>query len=210
MQDLLAYYEPHNNELNLKRGYEDHYFTLRMNQLYSDPHVETFMDALLWVAPAVFCIGYSAVHMGASGQWHAQHDYFPTYVEAIFWDVANYLLIGISAAYLVFVMSSVFVAMASNSLGTKLMRSISAFLLTPLIIKESIREAEDFSVTSRRFPSVSWRPSQLAVAVPLGLLVCVLCGASRLFIVVESFISLRAVPLNVYVLPDWINYLPHF
>jgi hypothetical protein len=34
-------------------------------------------------------------------------------------------------------------------------------------------------------------------------------AASRIFIVVESFISLRSVPLEVYRLPAWTAYIPH-
>ena len=41
----------------------------------------------------------------------------------------------------------------------------------------------------------------------LGLLVA---AAARLYIVVESFISLRSVLLGIYAMPDWTMYFPHF
>jgi hypothetical protein len=39
--------------------------------------------------------------------------------------------------------------------------------------------------------------------------VTLLCAAARVFIVVESFLSLRAVPIGVYATLAWTNYIPH-
>ncbi|KAL7276416.1 hypothetical protein RUND412_000588 [Rhizina undulata] len=38
----------------------------------------------------------------------------------------------------------------------------------------------------------------------------VLCGAARLFLLVEAFISFRSLPLSVYETVSWSNYWPHF
>jgi len=35
------------------------------------------------------------------------------------------------------------------------------------------------------------------------------CVISRLYLVVESFISLRKVPVEVYQTPDWTQWIPH-
>ena len=48
----------------------------------------------------------------------------------------------------------------------------------------------------------------------LGLVaVCGVCGlaygASRLFLVIEAFISIRALPPKAYDTPDWSQVLPH-
>ena len=49
--------------------------------------------------------------------------------------------------------------------------------------------------------------------VPFGILLTLVIGAymfARFFLVIESFISLRSVPLGVYTTLDWTNYFPHF
>lgn len=35
------------------------------------------------------------------------------------------------------------------------------------------------------------------------------CVISRLYLVIESFISLRKVPVDVYQTPDWTQWIPH-
>ena len=47
---------------------------------------------------------------------------------------------------------------------------------------------------------------------PLFIMLCLailFCAASRVFIVVESFISLRTVPIGVYAAIPWAQYIPH-
>jgi hypothetical protein len=46
----------------------------------------------------------------------------------------------------------------------------------------------------------------------LGIIFCVLYCAARIYVVLESFISLRHVPIGVYQTPsgNFINYIPHF
>ena len=46
----------------------------------------------------------------------------------------------------------------------------------------------------------------LAIAIVAGALLLVF---ARVFIVVESFISLRHVPLGVYIYVRWAKYIPH-
>lgn len=55
-----------------------------------------------------------------------------------------------------------------------------------------------------------WRGGIVVLGI-VSIFVCglLLCAASRIFIVVESFISLRTVPVGVYVAIPWANYIPH-
>ena len=41
------------------------------------------------------------------------------------------------------------------------------------------------------------------------MLVLVVYSCARLYIVVESFISLRKVPIGVYYTPSWLQMIPH-
>jgi len=43
----------------------------------------------------------------------------------------------------------------------------------------------------------------------LGMLFTIIYFASRIFIVAESFISLRSVPIGAYLMPRWLNMIPH-
>jgi hypothetical protein len=43
----------------------------------------------------------------------------------------------------------------------------------------------------------------------LGILVLVAYGCARLYIVIESFLSLRRVPIGVYYTPSWLQMVPH-
>jgi hypothetical protein len=49
------------------------------------------------------------------------------------------------------------------------------------------------------------------IVVLLGIFFCVLYCAARIYVVLESFISLRHVPIGVYQTPsgNFINYIPH-
>jgi hypothetical protein len=46
----------------------------------------------------------------------------------------------------------------------------------------------------------------MVIYLPVGTIVYVL---ARLFIIIESFISLRAEPIGVYIIPAWLQMLPH-
>jgi hypothetical protein len=60
------------------------------------------------------------------------------------------------------------------------------------------------SIDSEDFGARSW----FAIAIYRSLAAC--CVILRLFLVVESFISLRKVPIEVYQTPDWTQWIPHF
>jgi hypothetical protein len=46
----------------------------------------------------------------------------------------------------------------------------------------------------------------LVVYLPIGFVVYAL---ARLFIIIESFVSLRAEPIDIYIIPAWLQMLPH-
>ena len=47
------------------------------------------------------------------------------------------------------------------------------------------------------------------LALPSGPVVVWAISGSRLYLIVESFVSLRRIPLEAYILPDWSSILPH-
>jgi len=56
-----------------------------------------------------------------------------------------------------------------------------------------------------------WYAGRVAlwVAAAVLVLLIILYGLSRVFIVVESFISLRNVPVSIYWTPSWLQMIPH-
>lgn len=58
-----------------------------------------------------------------------------------------------------------------------------------------------------------WSGPETSTAVGMSTvisLVLLIYGIARVFIIVESFISLRLVPLGVYISPPWVQMFPHF
>lgn len=58
---------------------------------------------------------------------------------------------------------------------------------------------------------VAWKAGRASYAI-LGIL-CIVCGIAyglaRIFLVVESLVSLRKLPVQTYVVPDWLLLIPH-
>jgi hypothetical protein len=124
---------------------------------------------------------YGCVHLAAL------RIVFPTPVERLLWKISCYILIGFATgAGLLTVVSEVL--QASNLLGF-------ADLIYPLMGEMDLSEL--------------W---ELTSALPVLPLLCVVLYVSaRLYIVVESFVSLRHVPVGVFQTPgiNFMNYIPH-
>jgi hypothetical protein len=61
----------------------------------------------------------------------------------------------------------------------------------------------------RKEPSESWARYGFRVFIILGVVTLPLSITARLFLVIESFISLRGVPAGVYATVPWTQYIPH-
>lgn len=107
---------------------------------------------------------------------------FPTYAEKIMWRTACIFIAGISAVCC----------------------SISAcIILIPVRWQGSITEA----VT--RFFVEGPTIGLVGFTVTVYFLLYLLSFSARLFLIVESFISVRRLPLGVFVTVDWSIYVPH-
>lgn len=139
-------------------------------------------------AMALLPTAYSGVHLGALSVM------FPTPIERLLWIIACYILIGYTAALTV----------------TSFYRRAAEFLL-------------DYTKDDNFFSSVvkmmKWSVDLIVYAdgsvtklgIVLNNLSVLVAAAARVYIVVESFISLRHVPIGVYQTPDsnFMDYIPH-
>ena len=141
---------------------------------------------------------YGSVHMGALTIA------FPTSIERTMWKVACYILIGVAGgtAVLLVVVVLVFAMLRAYTRG------------------RSVRGRNMRSRFSLKYRSVIWYLFNLLgmigsvfkyVVYGLAFAVGLLYVGSRIYIVVESFISLRHVPIGVYQTPNIsaMDYIPH-
>ncbi|KAI9783678.1 MAG: hypothetical protein M1839_003526 [Geoglossum umbratile] len=108
---------------------------------------------------------------------------FPTFIEQTFWRVASSLLIGLVSIYLVFLAigKAVAATLARRLYNADASTSLEFLALCPWLI-------------------------QMLLFVPA----IATYSLARLYIIVEGFVSLRALPLGVYVTSDWLDFIPHF
>ena len=138
---------------------------------------------------------YGGVHFSV------RNEHFPTSSELLLWLISCYILLGTSA--LLFLIS------------------VSAQILRQILLWATDFPPEAFE---NRTPFevlifILWKSGardligDRYLAYVLFMWVCIFglpYTFARLFLVVESFISLRSVPLGVYYTPSWTEYLPHF
>jgi hypothetical protein len=140
------------------------------------------------VAIAISTALYSGLHAAA---WHS---FFPTEVEKWFWRVSSIIIAGSGLLFAY--------AMAARSLWGKLIPSeYRSFVRVPARILEwllyvTMIDNHNFEIRSR-----------FAKEMYASLGAC--CVISRLYLVVESFISLRKVLIEVYQTPNWTQWIPH-
>ena len=73
-------------------------------------------------------------------------------------------------------------------------------------LKTGLEDKMDKAISSMR--RLAWW-QRLPIYIPLWILGCVFLGA-RGYLVVEAFVSVRALPPQAYVTPSWIQLFPHF
>jgi hypothetical protein len=64
-------------------------------------------------------------------------------------------------------------------------------------------------ITRRRQSKKRWRDVGEGIYPFMGAVAIVFYALARMYIVVESFVSLRRVPIGVYWTPAWIQMIPH-
>jgi hypothetical protein len=145
----------------------------------------TFLPPL---AIAISTALYGGLHAAA---WHS---FFPTQVEKWFWRVSS---IVIAASGLFFAYGMVSYRLYLNITPQNYQPSVKRVARAlEWVMKLLGLDGSDFG------PGTSF-----GGIVYLSLSAC--CVISRLYLVVESFISLRKVPVEVYQTPDWTQWIPH-
>ena len=145
----------------------------------------TFLPRL---AIAISTALYGGLHAAA---WHS---FFPTQVEKWFWRVSS---IVIAAPGLIF---------AYGMVSDRLYLKIIPQNYQPSV--KRVARALEWVMGLLSLDGSDFEPETLfggIVYISLG--AC--CVISRLYLVVESFISLRKVPVEVYQTPDWTQWIPH-
>ena len=140
-----------------------------------------YEDPLFWLMLIALPMVYGSVHLAA---WNFD---FPSRIEQIMWRVACIIIAGGIPGSLTAICIILIAVMAVYGAGCCIFG------------KDRIHKGiEDwiaiFGIT-------------LFFVLALGLVT--LYFGSRLFIIVESFISIRRLPLGVFVTVDWANYIPH-
>ena len=140
------------------------------------------------LAIAISTALYGGLHAAA---WHS---FFPTQVEKWFWRVSS---IVIAASGLIFAYGMVSYRLYLN--------------ITPQNYQPSVKRVA--RALEWVMGLLSLNGSNFELGSLFGEIVYISLGAccviSRLYLVVESFISLRKVPVEVYQTPDWTQWIPH-
>jgi hypothetical protein len=153
-------------------------------------------DQLGWFMLIALPIIYGSVHLAA---WNFE---FPTYTEKIMWKVACTLIAG---GILVAVISFIILVIGCLVLTrierevfhtfwlSNMLDNLSELWTAALEIEESfLRRITSFVLLG------------LSVGIPVALYV-----GARIFVIVESFISVRREPLGVFLTVNWSTYIPH-
>jgi hypothetical protein len=171
-------------------------------------------DPLFWVMLIALPIIYGSVHLAA---WNFE---FPTEVEKIIWRVACVIVAGgIPGGLLILGIITVTITVLADlceraHLKTEWMYYLlPSFLLLPIALCPTKPNRDS---TSRSFIEYLLRLVRwiiIGCVLFAGLLVFLLPLAlyfgARLFIIIESFISIRRLPLGVFITVDWADYIPH-
>ena len=171
-------------------------------------------DPLFWVMLIALLIIYGSVHLAA---WNFE---FLTEVEKIIWRVACVVVAGgILGGLLILGIIVVTITVLEDlceraHLKTEWMYYLLApFLLLPMALLPTRPNGDS---ASRSFIAYLLRPvcwivvrCVLFAGLLFFLLPLALYFGARLFIIIESFISVRRLPLGVFITVDWAGYIPH-
>jgi hypothetical protein len=177
------------------RPYDDNLICVRQNNWF---HWELFhlfntfgkygnLYSFTIIALAIVIIpaAYGGIHLGAI------HNIFPSEIELTLWRSSCYILLGFAGLLVV---------------------SIQGILVL-LYMSTACEKAIDRWL-EKKWVEIIWIICVFIIfgaGCVLGFVITLLYIAARLFIVVESFISLRHMPIGVYQTPDtnFMSYIPH-
>jgi hypothetical protein len=140
------------------------------------------------VAIAISTALYGGLHAAA---WHS---FFPTEVEMWFWRVSSIIIAGSGLLFAYGLVASSLWGIVHPGKYQSFARAHARMF--EWVLQVTLIVVDDWPWNSRFAKTY---------VVCLGTLSVV----SRLFLVVESFISLRKVPIEVYQTPNWTQWIPH-
>lgn len=142
--------------------------------------------ALVLTLPAA----YGGVHLAA---WNWT---FPTAVERLLWKVSSLIISGMTPATIAVFANSIVLGFVVRSVASCIRR----------VRKRNANENERREMSTSDTPV----PDSIVLISMASMVVLVIsCIVARLYIVVESFIGLRLVPIGVYWTPSWLEMIPH-
>ena len=185
LEEILILYE--------KKDKEENQSSKPRKSSESRPHVRILASveyACILAGAPLLQIACTAIHMVACSQWGASNYHFPSQIEATLWMASGYSLMGSTGLVLL-----------EMGIGSLLRKPLIEWGYNP-------DQLDSFRQLSKPAQIFGWTLFVLwgLVHFPIGPLIF----GSRLYLIVESFISLRSIPLEAYALPDWTTYLPHF
>ncbi len=154
---------------------------------------DLYSFTIIALAIVIIPAAYGGIHLGAI------HNIFPSEIELTLWRSSCYILLGFAGLLVVSVLG-IFVAALGSVLYEEYMPTACQTAIDRWLEKE---KAEIIWITCLAII--------VSACIILGVGITLLYIAARLFIVVESFISLRHVPIGVYQTPDtnFMSYIPH-
>jgi hypothetical protein len=187
---------PYDNNLICVR--QSNWFDWELINLFDTfgKHGNLYYFTIIALAVVIIPAAYGGIHLGAI------HNIFPSEIELTLWRSSCYILLG-SAGLLVVSILGIFVLFVGSLLYEEYMLTAWQIAINRWVEKEE--------------KDIIWRIYFTCFVIlfgagcVLGVVITLLYIAARLFIVVESFISLRHVPIGVYQTPDtnFMSYIPH-
>lgn len=158
--------------------------------------LEAAVDSLLGGGLTTFALvltlpaAYGGVHLAA---WNWT---FPTAVERLLWKVSSLIISGMTPAIIAVVANSFVLDFVVRSIASCIRR----------VRKRNANENEGREMST----GDSLMPDPIVFMLMASMVALVIaCVVARLYIIVESFISLRLVPIGVYWTPFWLQMIPH-
>lgn len=171
------------------------------SEIATDEDLFLDMVLLVFTAPVLYILPiiYGGIHLTA---WNFE---FPTNIERLLWKISC-LIIGSTLLSFVFLFFFVYITLSIITFSKFLKpKNLSEFLVLFRDLLRLFQRVMRFSVGILGIMS-----NLTTVLQGVSFIVIMVYACSRIFIVAESFISLRQVPIGVYWTPSWLQMIPHF
>lgn len=156
--------------------------------------LEAAMDSLLNSGLTTLALtlalpaAYGGVHL-AAWSWN-----FPTALESLLWKVSSLIIAGTTTA--------IRILFATRPVLSFIVRNTSSYI-------QRVRKRDAIGHERKKVTSLELPKPIVFIVVASSVLLVIACVVARLYIIVESFISLRLVPIGVYWTPSWLGTIPH-